>query len=283
MHCAFLTTDKHGLTEDDRWAAKALEERGATCTALSWSDAQIDWSTFDCAVIRSTWDYHRQLPQFLQRLAKIDAAGARLMNSLAQVQWNADKSYLRDLAACEVEVVPTLWGPWTEDEAIAFVAANNAERLVVKPTVGASASGVRSLAATDREESMRLSSQSAGLMLQPLVQSVVDEGEYSLIFFSGSLSHTVLKRPARGDYRVQGELGGNSVAVDPPASLVQAAENVLAVLDELPLYARVDMARASHGSSYWLMELELIEPELFLRHEPKASERFAAAILENCR
>ena len=115
-------------------------------------------------------------------------------------------------------------------------------------------------------------------MAQPFARAILDEGEYSLFSFNGAPSHTVLKTPKPGDFRVQEEHGGEILAVTPESALAAAGEKILASVGEPPLYARADMVRSNDGDAWWLMELELVEPSLYLRMDPEAPARFARAI-----
>jgi glutathione synthase/RimK-type ligase-like ATP-grasp enzyme len=120
------------------------------------------------------------------------------------------------------------------------------------------------------------------LMAQPFVRAIVEEGEYSLFYFGGAFSHAVRKLPKPGDFRVQEDHGGSVAAVSPTADLRAAADTVMAALDEQPVYARVDLVRGDAGA-WWLMELELVEPALYLRMDAGAAQRFARALTQRAR
>jgi glutathione synthase/RimK-type ligase-like ATP-grasp enzyme len=279
---AFITSAAWAdLSPDDRLAAAELTRRGIEVQPAVWDDPKIDWSTFDQAVLRSCWDYHRRLPEFLGWLDRIERAGVPLWNPPSLVRFNADKAYLEALAVAGVPVVPTLR---LERGASADLAAILDERgwteAVVKPAVSASAFRTRR---ARREEAgavqTELTEMLAGsaVLIQPFLPEVQTRGEWSFLFFAGEYSHAVLKRPGEGDFRVQQELGGSAVAKRPDPGLLAQAR---AVAERIPgpwLYARVDGIELEGG--FTLMELELIEPSLFLASDPEAPGRFADAVL----
>lgn len=277
---AFVThAGRPDLAEDDRLAAAEITRRGATVEATVWDDPGVDWSGFDRIVLRSCWDYHLRLPEFLGWLGGLERAGAPVWNPPAVVRGNTDKGYLVDLAAAGVPVVPTV-----RVERRADLASLLDERgwtdAVVKPAVSASAFLTRRVrredAAVAQVDFDHLLTLSAALV-QPFLPEVQSGGEWSLLFFAGEFSHAVLKRPRTGDFRVQAEHGGSSLAQEPAPELMAQAR---VVLDHIPgpwLYARVDGIEA--GGTFLLMELELIEPSLFLDRDPEAPARFATAVL----
>ena len=263
--CAFLTTDDlDGYVTDDQLAETAMEEIGWKVEHVPWR--QGGWERFDAVVIRSTWDYHKHLEEFLAVLEQIK----RLANPLEVVRWNARKTYLRDLEARGLPVVPTVWNP--RPDASLFDQLGTDE-IVIKPVVSASAFHTYRLR---RGEEMETAFADREVMVQPFLRSIVEEGEYSLFFFGGELSHAVLKSPKEEDFRVQEEHGGLIRRVDPPAALVDLGHRIVESLPAPTLYARVDLARLDSGA-YALMELELIEPSLYFRTDPESPRRFARA------
>jgi hypothetical protein len=278
--CAFLTTDDlEGFVTDDELVIAPLHERGFEVRFVPWR-ARVDWGGFDAVVIRTTWDYQSAPDDFLEALEAIDRSPARLANDLDLVRWNLRKTYLRDLGSRGVTIVPTHWGSGLRaaDLTGRFGELGVGE-LVVKPVVGANADHAYRLtpeALEQRAEELEAVYQDRGHLVQPFIPSVVDEGEFSVIFFGGRQSHTILKTPKPGDFRVQEEHGSTIVSVVPDAELLAAAERAMAALDRVPLQARVDLVRLADGR-FAVMELELIEPSLYFRMDPGAPSRFAAA------
>ncbi len=280
--CAFLTMADRGdyVIDDDRVAAP-LAELGWDLEERAWDDPSVDWASYAIIVVRSTWDYHERRDEFLRSMEALERGGAVLENRLATLRWNADKRYLRELDRAGVGVVPSVWAERLERGGVGrLLDGLGSEEIVLKPQVGASASGVYRLRAGSPlvEEAERYFADRA-LVAQPFVETVIDSGELSLVFFAGRFSHALSKLPARGDFRVQEELGGRIAGVEPPKAAVKAAHEVLDRLDDSPLYARVDVVPSPDGG-WWLMELELIEPSLYLRTDAEAPRRFAHAIVE---
>lgn len=281
--CAFLTLDDPaGFVIDDALAVGPLRERGYEVAFVPWRRTGVDWRVFELVVVRSTWDYQHDLAAFFTALEAIVAAGTPLFNPLELVRWNASKRYLADLAGRGVPVVPTLWRDGlAPGEGAALFEAVGAPEIVLKPLVGANADGVfrvRADAWAGAEAEILTRYADTPLLVQPMVASVLDEGEASLIYFDGALSHAIRKTPAPRDFRVQEEHGARIERLDADDRLRRAGRVVLDALPAAPLYARVDLVRANGGEGFWLMELELVEPSLYLRMDPHAPERFAAAL-----
>ena len=280
---AFATYQKQPeLTPDDRLVAEALRARGIPVVAAVWDDPAVDWRRFSCVVIRSTWDYHLKHDEFATWLRRRADDGSRVWNPPAAVLANLDKRYLCELASRGVDVVPTRW-----------LAARHGQRLrdvltdcgwadvVIKPAVSASAFGTwRTSLATAEADHARFEQASLthDLLIQPYLDEIATQGEWSLVFFGGYYSHAVLKKPAPGDFRVQGELGGSAVGAEPSGNVIERARAILRASPWPLLYARVD--GIEHEGGFMLMELEITEPYLFVGSSSGAATRFAAAIEE---
>jgi glutathione synthase/RimK-type ligase-like ATP-grasp enzyme len=285
LRCAFLTLDDStGFVIDDELAYPPLAALGWRAEAISWRTGSRDWRTYDAVVIRSTWDYIADPDAFLAVLAEIERTGTPLFNALDLVRWNIRKTYLRDLARRGVPVVPTIWRErLAAGELPALIEEVGSDEIVIKPIVGLNARGVfRVDARSARQPSAALSAHYAEreFMVQPFLSHVISEGEFSLFYFNGQLSHAILKTPKAHDFRVQEEHGGVLRAVQAESGLREAGATALRALDSVPLYARADFVRANHFLGFWLMELELIEPSLYLRMDAGAPERFAQALHE---
>lgn len=286
--CAYLTLDDPtGWVMDDDLTHAPLGALGWRVDTVSWRAPATTWRAYDAVVIRSTWDYHEHGDAFLDALAAIERTGVPLHNPLALVQWNARKTYLRDLAARGVPSVPTVWRDRLRAGELADVLdAVGAAEVVIKPVVSASAEGAFRLdARSARERAAEVEAYYAdrALLAQPFLPAVVAEGEFSLMYFNGTHSHTILKTPKAGDFRVQEEHGGDIRAVPTEPALHAAGRRVLAAIREAPLYARADFVRMDDDGGFALMELELIEPSLYFRTDPPAAERFARALHERMR
>ena len=270
------------LNDDDRLLIPALAALGVTAVPAVWDSGQVCWDEFQGVLIRSSWDYHLRPLEFLDWIARLERGGVRVWNPGALLRWNHHKRYLQDLAARGVATVPTRWLARGEPADLQALLADVGWReAVIKPAVSASAFGTwrSSTETTSRDQSRLEELLSAGdVMVQPLLSEVGDAGEWSIVFLGGHFSHAVLKRPAAGDYRVQWEFGGSAVATAPARRLIADAGRVLAAVPGDPLYARVD--GVERAGRLVLMELELIEPHLFLGWDAQAAGRLARAIRE---
>jgi glutathione synthase/RimK-type ligase-like ATP-grasp enzyme len=279
MRVTLLTcADLPALTPDDERLARALRAQGVTVDVHPWS-------TFppgcpgDVAVVRSAWDYHLDVERFTAWLETVEQQGVRLLNAPGLIRWNANKVYLRDLAAAGVALPPTEWLDDPDEARVAAALAMRGwPRAVLKPCVSASAHGTSVVTPGMVLAPGALAPLRAhGALLQRFVDEIERDGELSLVFFDGACSHAVLKRPRDGDFRVQQEFGGSEAAVTPPPGAVAFGERVLALCRDVPTYARVDLVTTPEGPV--LMELELIEPMLYLGLAPGAADRCARAIL----
>jgi glutathione synthase/RimK-type ligase-like ATP-grasp enzyme len=268
------------VSASDQLVAEALARRDVTVEARAWNGAVQDFARFDAVVLRSNWDYHHAIDAFAAWLDRLDAAGARVWNPTALVRWNLSKRYLLALAAAGVPTVPSVV---LEGDAAARLRAVLAERgwssAVVKPLVSASAHDtiLVSDGATDRVvEALAAGTIRQPVLVQPFVAEIRTRGEWSVITVDGESTHTVLKRPGPGDFRVQEYLGGSSVAAPAGAAVLAAARQAIAALPAAPLYARIDGVETADG--FQVMEVEVNEPGLFFDLAPPAAETFAVAI-----
>jgi len=278
---ALVTSSKFPeLTADDRLLLAPLAEHGIQGEATVWDDSALDWLAYDAIVLRSTWDYHLKPGKFLRWVDSLAGARAPLWNPPTLIGWNANKAYLRDLDARGVAIVPTFW-PEAGERATLRERLQTLDwrKAVVKPRISATAYRTELVAVEDANSAQPLLDEllaGPGVMVQKFMDSIVDEGEWSLMFFDGVFSHAVLKTPASGDFRVQSDFGGSDRLADPPAHVLQSVNQIIQSV-EPTLYARVDGVVESN--QFLLMELELIEPALFLSSHPAALARFAEAIV----
>jgi glutathione synthase/RimK-type ligase-like ATP-grasp enzyme len=272
------------LSPDDEVLRSALDDAGIRAEPAVWDDPGVEWSRFDLVVVRSTWDYHLRLEEFLAWIAA-RAQDARLSNAPEVLRWNARKTYLAELEARGIAVVPTLWVERGDSSGIgAQVAARGWTDVVIKPVVSASAHGTwlsRVPFDAESEHRFREEVSARSVMVQPLLHEVAAEGELSLMFIGGAFSHAVRKLPRAGDFRVQREHGGSAALVDAPTQVVRAAARALASSPAPTLYARVDGCVVN--GKFLLMELELLEPSLFFTCAPGAASRLANEILTRVR
>ncbi len=280
MNSVVLATCRQhrALTESDELLALHLRSDGATVAAAPWDEimpADLDGVT---VCLRSTWDYHKRSDEFREWIRALHARHVRLVNPAETVLWNMDKEYLGWLEARGIAIPETRWIlPGEPLDLPGMLASAGWGQAVLKPRISATAYGTHLVTAAttlDREEQRALSR--SGALLQAFVPEIQSAGEMSLMFIDGSFSHAVEKRPSPGDFRVQHEFGGSVGPVDAPASLRGFGASVLATIQRPWTYARVDLVDTARGPV--LMELELIEPDLFFTLDGDAPRRLAAAL-----
>ena len=272
--------DLTGFVADDELVVEPLRELGHVAEFVPWQQTGVAWREYGGVIIRTTWDYQHNLQAFLDVLQEIESQ-TRLANTIAIVQWNADKRiYLRDLEQKGALTVPTLWndGKIESRQVERWFDELESEEIVIKPTVGANAQDALRIRHGEQDVAT-LSSlfNKRSYMVQPFMRGITDEGEFSLFYIDGEYSHAILKTPKPGDFRVQEEHGGIIKSIHPSPGLLAAGQEILKHISTALLYARVDFVRTKK-EEFALMELELIEPSLYLRTATHAPRFFAKAI-----
>jgi len=265
---------------DDELVQQALNERGISSVRLDWADPDVDWSNFKCAVFRTTWDYFERFDEFTAWL-KYAESKTRIINAPSLVWWNIDKHYLHDLQKQGIPVVPSQFIEKGKTFNIRDILEKTGwNEAVIKPCVSGAA-----------RHTYRVNSESAesvqtvvgplvteeSFILQPFLEEVVKTGEDPLMVIGGQYTHAVRKVAKPGDFRVQDDHGGTVHEYTPTQKQIHLAEQTMAACSPGPAYGRVDMVRDSSGR-WVVMELELIEPELWLRYCPDAAIMLAKEI-----
>lgn len=251
------------LFEEDNLLLQGFEAQGFRAQPVVWNHPNIDWDQFDIALIRSTWDYLDEQEQFLHMLAQVEASSCRLFNPLAAVRWNIDKQYLFDLEKWGVRIIPTVLASNVEPGTLErlFAEGQQEQTIILKPTIGLGGSHSYRVpldGLDDTLTTLRANQPYHEYLIQPFVDGIVTEGEWSFIYFNRQLSHVLLKKPAPNDYRVQGIYGGTVQPAEPLPHDLSQAETVIAKLPFDILYARLDFVRV--GGHLSVIEIELIEP-----------------------
>ena len=280
---AWVTTRAaHGRDEDEPELVDALESAGCKVDIVDWDNRDINWSHFDRVVLRSAWDYPERLTEFLTWLDHV-AAVSNVVNSPAIVRWNLDKNYLSELAEANISITPTV-----------FVQPNSAAtfpdgEFVVKPAVGAGSRDAASYSGDQHEIAnihiTRLHAIGQTVLIQPLLKSVAQDGEWPLVFFDGKFSHAANKRvtlPRAGivDDLFAAETNTAHIATVPQIEIAQAAIDLVSTKFGHPTYGRVDLVRDDQDN-FCVLELELIEPSLFLCYaDAKCTQSFVEALIK---
>jgi len=290
-HIAIVTAvAARDLDEDLPPLAAALQAAAIRHSVVSWDDDGIDWTAFDLALLRSTWDYTQRLDEFLDWITRT-ATQTTLLNPQAVVRWNTDKHYLHELAQAGIATVPSVFIEPGHDPARSiadFLLRQREAEFVVKPAIGAGSRDAqrhgRDEVAAAIEHAQRLLDDRRSVLLQPYLDRVDEAGETALIFFAGQFSHAIRKGPLlrRGEGPTRALFATEQISARIPDNdeLLLAKQTLAAMpFDEPLLYARVDLIRAADGSPR-VLELELTEPSLFFDHAPGAAARFVQAIAD---
>ena len=254
--------------------AAALTAAGLIVEQRVWTDPG-DLSGHDLILPLFAWGYQREVGAWYALLDRLEAGRLPVVNPVPVLRWNSDKAYLAELGAKGVAVVPTVEVAALDETELADArSALGVQDVVIKPAISGGADGTHRIAA-----GARIPADAVGQrrLVQPLMPGILTEGEFSLFFFDGKFSHAIVKRPASGDFRVQEQFGGRESDWDASAEAQALAAAALAAAPAPPVYARVDMVGDATGKLH-IMELELIEPSLFLHHAPDSGAAFGRAI-----
>ena len=266
------------FAQEWRWAfdaeAAALVAGGIEVVPVPWTEAKA-LASYDLILPLVAWGYYERAAEWFGFVERLERERHPVVNPPAVLRWNSDKAYLAELGAKGISTVPTLAVENLQDEHLRQArAAFDAADLVIKPPVSGGAYETFRLAPDDPVPS---SVRGRRMIVQPFIEAISTGGEYSLILFDCELSHTVVKLPKQGDFRVQPQFGGVTRVCAAPPSALDLARDALNAAPGQSTYARVDIIRDDSGALR-IMELELIEPALFLHLVPEAEARFASAI-----
>ncbi len=254
----------------------ALESRGHSLIEIDWHDPIEAFAEMPLVLVGTPWDYQDDEAAFLSKLDALAGSGCQVCNSPELVRWNARKTYLRELAELGALTIPTTWiERATTTDIEAAMEQFGCDTVVAKRQVGAGAEGQSIHRKGTLDQGWEAKQP---MMLQPYLDRITSEGEYSFLFVDGQFSHALVKRPASGDYRVQSLYGGTEQPLDPSDTDLASAQAIVhAIPFDTPLYARIDMVRGDDGGLL-VMEAEMIEPYLYPEQGPRLGEMMASAI-----
>ena len=276
--CALLTiNDLTNFKCYDNLIFRPLKNAGWDCDLVSWESLDIDWDQYKAVIIRSTWNYQEKYHSFIQVLNDITTSNAFLYNPIDIVKWNINKRYLKDLEEKNIQIVPSKWFTTFDSKEILNSFVNfKSKRLIIKPCISANADLTYILEQNSSIEilsKLKNDFKNKEFIIQPFIENIKSEGEYSLIFFGNILSHVLLKIPRTGDFRVQEEHGGILKSIlNPEIDLIKFGFKVIKNLPKPCLYSRVDVVRFEN--KFLLMEVELIEPSLYFNMDLKSAQKF---------
>ena len=244
-----------------------------------WNDPSVDWASFDCLIFRTVWDYFEYPKEFAAWLDKIESLNIRTLNPLSIIQRNQHKFYLKDLQNQGIDIIPTLFIAKNTGLDLSILKEKNWEKAVIKPAISAG-SYMTTLFSQDEIPTIEAEytpiALERDLLIQPFMPEIQEMGEISILFFRGQYSHAVLKKPKKDDFRIQSQFGGQYQSFTPESSIIKTAENIVKTFGGELLYARVDGILKE--GKFLLMEIELIEPDLYFDYAPEAKKNYLKAL-----
>ncbi len=265
---------------EDWLVVEALEKEGLKPTRLAWDDKNFDWNNTKAVLFRSTWDYFDRFDEFSQWMEKVSRQ-TQLINSEKIIRWNIDKHYLQDLENMGVHTLPTVFIEKDSTTSLEqLLKETRWNKCILKPCISGGARHTYKIDPENMDQYEGIFQElihNEAMMLQPFIKNIVEKGEISLVILNGKYSHAVLKKAKPGDFRVQDDWGGSVHDYDPDPDEISFAELAVKNCVESPVYARVDMVKDNEGKLA-IVELELIEPELWFRKNIKAAPTLAKAI-----
>ncbi|MFY0591274.1 ATP-grasp domain-containing protein [Roseivirga sp.] len=268
---------------EDGLVLKALEAKGYRVGRKSWSDKEFDWESTKAIIFRTTWDYFDRYEEWKNWLAQVSKI-TEMVNPYPLINWNMDKHYLGDLKVKGVNIPETRYIEIGDSTTLSELQqATGWDHMILKPCISGASRHTYKLNKNNLAEHENLFQsliEVEAMMLQPFQNNVVEKGEISLMVMGGQFTHAVLKIAKPGDFRVQDDFGGTVHNYEPTPEEMAFAEKAVAACSPQPKYARVDIIKDNHGDLA-VIELELIEPELWFRMNPSAADVLAEAIISN--
>ena len=268
------------ILKEEQLLKAALEKQGLSVAITYWNNPSYDWSATKAVIFRTIWDYFERFDEFWKWLQDLNTQ-TKLINSFDLIKWNIDKHYLKDLSELGIETVPTFFVDRGSNVKLQEISRIKGWKdLVIKPAISASAFKTYKILKTDIENNEELFInlvQERDMLVQPFIETISELGEASLMVFDGKFTHAILKKAKPGDFRVQDDFGGTVHDYVPTQKEINFAEKVFEACEQKPTYGRVDIVW-DNSKNFFLSELEIIEPELWIRNYPKSAERMAQAV-----
>ena len=268
------------ILKEEQLLKAALEKQGLSVEITYWDNPTYNWSATKAVIFRTIWDYFERFEEFWKWLQELNTQ-TKLINSFDLIKWNIDKHYLKDLCNWGIETVPTYFADKGCNIKLHEIAKTNQWKdLVIKPAISASAFKTYKIPANEIQANEKLFNslvQERDMLVQPYFQTITESGEASLMVFDGKYTHAILKKAQPGDFRVQDDFGGTVHNYMPTKAEINFAEKVFEACETKPIYGRVDIVW-DNDKNFYLSELEIIEPELWIRNYPKCAEIIAEAV-----
>ena len=258
----------------------SLEAQGLKVNVTFWDNPSYEWQKTKSVLFRTVWDYFERFDEFWEWLEQVKTK-TKLINSYELIKWNIDKHYLKDLKNNDIQVVPTYFADRGNNISLQEIAnSKDWKHIVIKPAISASAFNTYKITNDEIEQKEQLFHellQTHDMLVQPFFPTISELGEASLMVFGGKFTHAILKKAKAGDFRVQDDFGGTVHDYNPTQEEIKFAEKVFQSCTSLPIYGRVDIVWDSNKHIY-LSELEIIEPELWIRNRPESANKIAEAV-----
>lgn len=282
MQIALVTSKLHpDLLETDRNLINIFAEKRIIAEPVIWNNPDIDWTKFDYVIIRTTWDYFYHYTKFQYWLEDLEKNNIQVINHIHTIKKNVHKYYLRELQSRGVEIIPTLFVDKTDNLNLELFKSKLWRKNVIKPSFSAD-SYMTSVFTPDElkkvENEYKEIAVQRNLLIQPFMEEIVEMGEISMIFFNKQFSHSILKTPQKGDFRVQSDYGGTYKRYNPSKKMIETGKFILSCWDDDLLYARVDGILSK--DKFLMMELELIEPDLYFEYCENAQQDFVESFCD---
>jgi glutathione synthase/RimK-type ligase-like ATP-grasp enzyme len=268
---------------EDKLLIDALEAKGLKVFRTNWDNPDFDWTSTKYVLFRAIWDYFDRFPEFSKWLSVVGRQ-TKLINPSEQIVWNMDKHYLKDLEDNGVNIVKTNYIEIGDSQTLKQAISDSGwEHVILKPAVSGGARHTYKIkpGESDQHEAIfkKLIAEEA-MLIQPFINNIMEKGEVSFIMFGGKYSHAVLKKAKAGDFRVQDDHGGTIHAYEASPKEIEFVQNVMAQCKTVPVYGRVD-ATWDNDDNLALVELEIIEPELWLRESANAPNMITKAVIDH--
>jgi len=279
LNLALLTSNKFPESDkvDDKILIEALREYNIAAQPVDWRSPDVIWSDFDAVLVYSTWDYYEDYPKFLSTLQKIESMNIKLFNYSSIIQWNACKKYLKDLEKLGLKTIESVYISANElDNLQSILIEKGWDDCVIKPQISTSGYHTFRFNLSNIEHIQDyLKNFDEQFIIQPFAEEIIAEGEWSFVFFDREYIHCMLKKPLEGNFRVQ---KGIKIPIQPPEWMIKEAQHIIETINRPALQTRVDVIR--RGNEIRIMEIEMIEPSLYLRYFPGSEKRIARKISE---
>lgn len=270
------------IFHEERLLTQALQQHGLTVLRKDWACTDFDWSTTNCAIFRSTWDYFDRFNEFKTWLNDVSKQ-TNLINSADQIRWNMDKHYLRDLEKMGIRIVKSHFIKRGQTQTLKEIITELGwNKIILKPTVAGAARHTYKIELNEVQKFENIFEKlikQEDMLIQPFQNNITKKGELSFVVIDGEYTHSVLKKAKSGDFRVQDDFGGTVHNYNATDKEIAFAEEVVKACTPLPAYARVDVMW-DNDDKLAVSEVELIEPELWFRLNPPSAEKLAKVIAD---